>query len=102
MSASTAKTCRKSATGSGPMARMRASPAKAFSSEACLGLDPEGETGSRQEKASNQESRAPFRFYRKGKALGSATTIASEGENPPRVVRLHRIGGIICSPLLLD
>jgi hypothetical protein len=25
------------------------------------------ETGSRQENASNQESRAPFRFYRNGK-----------------------------------
>jgi hypothetical protein len=33
----------------------------AFSSEV--------ETGSRQENASNQESRAPFRFYRNGKAL---------------------------------
>src|SRR6266576_3157219 len=32
---------------------------KAFSSEV--------ETGSRQENASNQESRAPFRFYRNGK-----------------------------------
>ena len=29
------------------------------------------ETGSRQENASNQESRAPFRFYRYGKALAS-------------------------------
>src|SRR5450631_2878067 len=36
------------------------------------------------------------------KALGSATTIASEGENPPRIVRLQRIGDIICSPPLLD
>ena len=29
------------------------------------------ETGSRQENASNQQSRAPFRFYRSGKALAS-------------------------------
>jgi hypothetical protein len=35
--------------------------ARAFSSEV--------DTGSRQENASNQESRAPFRFNRNGKAL---------------------------------
>jgi hypothetical protein len=36
----------------------------AFSSEV--------ETGSRQENASNQESRAPFRFYRNGKGSSGA------------------------------
>src|SRR5258707_2824745 len=36
--------------------------ARAFSSEV--------DTGSRQENASNQESRAPFRFYRNGKDSG--------------------------------
>jgi hypothetical protein len=36
--------------------------ARAFSSE--------GETGSRKENASNQESRAPLRFYRSGKGSG--------------------------------
>jgi hypothetical protein len=39
------------------------------------------ETGSRQENASNQESRAPFRFYRNGKGssagLSAQTTIAA-------------------------
>jgi uncharacterized protein len=34
---------------------------RAFSSEV--------DTGSRQENASNQESRTPFRFYRNGKRL---------------------------------
>src|ERR1700693_288014 len=41
--------------------------AKAFSSEV--------ETGSRQENASNQESRAPFRFNRNGKALARDPSI---------------------------
>src|SRR6202051_2373650 len=43
--------------------RRRVNPVRAFSSEV--------ETGSRQENASNQESRAPFRFNRNGK--GSST-----------------------------
>jgi hypothetical protein len=43
----------------------------AFSSEV--------ETGSRQENASNQESRAPFRFDRNGK--GSSHALSPEGEN---------------------
>src|SRR5258706_10927399 len=38
---------------------------RAFSSEV--------ETGSRQENASNQESRAPFRFYRNGKGRPART-----------------------------
>jgi hypothetical protein len=38
---------------------------KAFSSEV--------ETGSRQENASKQESRAPFRFHRNGKGSGAGT-----------------------------
>src|SRR5437588_3968834 len=42
---------------------------RAFSSEV--------ETGSRQENASNQESRAPFRFHRNGK--GSSGTITRRG-----------------------
>ena len=42
---------------------------RAFSSEV--------ETGSRQENASNQESRAPFRFYRNGK--GSSAPITRRG-----------------------
>src|SRR5713226_3210141 len=33
----------------------------------CRAFSSEVETGSRQENASNQESRAPFRFYRNGK-----------------------------------
>src|ERR1035438_3870344 len=41
---------------------MTNTPSRAFSSEM--------ENGSRQENASNQESRAPFRFNRNGKALG--------------------------------
>jgi hypothetical protein len=41
-----------------------------FQAKHALGLDPGVETGSRQENASNQESRAPFRFNRNGKALG--------------------------------
>src|SRR6202790_1883793 len=39
-------------------------PLKRFQAKHALGLDPGVETGSRQENASNQESRAPFRFYR--------------------------------------
>jgi len=39
----------------------------AFSSEV--------ETGSRQENASNQESRAPFRFHRNGKGSSDATLL---------------------------
>src|SRR5216684_4009764 len=38
-----------------------------FPAKHALGLDPGVEAGSRQENASNQESRAPFRFYRNGK-----------------------------------
>ena len=44
--------------------------ARAFSSEV--------ETGSRQENASNQKSRAPFRFHRNG-ALASEWTCAADG-----------------------
>ena len=45
---------------------------RAFSSEV--------ETGSRQENASNQESRAPFRFYRNGK--GSSSPSARRRRRP--------------------
>src|SRR6266851_1620150 len=38
------------------------------------------ETGSRQENASNQESRAPFRFYRNGKGSGVAPDITSSDD----------------------
>src|SRR6266849_2308307 len=48
-----------------------------FQVEHALGLDPGVETGSRQENASNQESRAPFRFYRNGKGSGVAPEITS-------------------------
>jgi hypothetical protein len=40
---------------------------KRFQAKHALGLDPGVETGSRQENASVQESRAPFRFNRNGK-----------------------------------
>src|SRR6266567_301801 len=49
-------------------------PARAFSSEV--------DTGSRQENASNQESRAPFRFNRNGK--GSRREI--DREPPHRLI----------------
>jgi len=37
-----------------------------FGADQIRALSSEVETGSRQENASNQESRAPFRFYRNG------------------------------------
>src|SRR5439155_15206908 len=37
-----------------------------FPAKHAPGLDPGVETGSRQENASNQKSRAPFRFHRNG------------------------------------
>ena len=49
-----------------------AGPSGAFSSEV--------ETGSRQENASKQESRAPFRFHRNGKGLARAIPVAQLGE----------------------
>jgi hypothetical protein len=60
---------------------------KAFSSEV--------ETGSRQENASNQESRAPFRFNRNGQ--GSRTRfehrqqpLQTDGARKSRVARMQR------------
>ena len=53
--------------------------ARAFSSEV--------DTGSRQENASNQESRAPFRFGRNGKGPGRAAlycdTLGAAGKEAP-------------------
>jgi hypothetical protein len=46
-------------------------PNRAFSSEV--------ETGSRQENASNQEARAPFRFYRNGKGSRAAASTKIDG-----------------------
>ncbi|QDW36458.1 hypothetical protein FFI89_004440 [Bradyrhizobium sp. KBS0727] len=41
-------------------------PLERFPAKHARGLDPRVETGSRQENASNQKSRAPFRFHRNG------------------------------------
>ena len=46
---------------------LHAAQLERFQAKHALGLDPGVKTGSRQENASNQESRAPFRFYRNGK-----------------------------------
>jgi hypothetical protein len=45
-------------------------PLERFQAKHALGLDPWVETGSRQESASNQKSRAPFRSIETEKALG--------------------------------
>jgi O-antigen ligase len=50
-----------------PVSAGSAAAARAFSSESLPRTRSGVETGSRQENASNQESRAPFRFYRNGK-----------------------------------
>jgi flagellar L-ring protein precursor FlgH len=64
---------------------------KAFSSEV--------DTGSRQENASNKESRAPFRFYRNGKGssnrfllTGAALVILSVASGCSSIDRLSQIG----------
>ena len=69
---------------------------RAFSSEV--------DTGSREENASTQESRAPFRFHRNGK--GSKATVKSTNRtvtvsalrNSLRLVRCHRGVGLNIGP----
>src|SRR5216684_6596853 len=68
-----------------------------FPAKHALGLDPGVETGSRQENASNQESRAPFPFHRNGAlAIG---LIAPDGraEKPADEVR-GRVGKRLWRP----
>ncbi len=64
-------------------------PLERFPAKHALGLDPWVDTGSRQENASNQESRAPFRFHRSGK--GSSAI-------PPR--QHHRVADFRHGPRL--
>jgi hypothetical protein len=59
--------------------------ARAFSSEV--------ETGSRQENASNQKSRAPFRFYR-NEALAPLAKIDPVVANLPFQAIVRRVSGI--------
>jgi len=50
----------------------------------------EGETGSRQENASNQESRAPFRFNRNGKGSIFCLSMISAQTRSAFVARENR------------
>jgi polar amino acid transport system substrate-binding protein len=75
---------------------------RAVSSESLPRTRSGVETGSRLESASNQESRAPFRFYRNGKGSGAGTKL--RGDRPtsackPRY-RLARYAAGVCLLLL--
>src|SRR6185295_15415162 len=59
---------------------------RAFSSEV--------DTGSRQENASNQESRAPFRFHRNGKGSRSGEIEAGAGSAMDRLKLVKMLCGI--------
>src|SRR5258706_12791126 len=77
---------------------------RAFSSATAGAFSSEVETGSRQENASNQESRTPFRFYRNGaqgryrggRTRQGETNFALAGQS---LIRMSKIatGGFGCS-----
>src|ERR1019366_4333201 len=64
-----------------------------FQAKHALGLDPGVETGSRQEDASNQGSRAPFRFNRNGKGLvqdvAAVLERSAEGDRRVKLLQLR-------------
>jgi hypothetical protein len=63
----------------------------AFSSEV--------DAGSRQENASKQESRAPFRFNRNGKGSSEKLGLNESGESGDKCVRRRWLGGLDKSDL---
>jgi|SRR5450432_226935 hypothetical protein len=66
----------------GPVSQSHSRTPEQFQARHTLGHDRGVKTGSRQENASTQESRAPFRFYRNGKDSGAAPDITSgDGAN---------------------
>ena len=71
---------------------------RAFSSESLPRTRSGAETGSRLENASNEESRAPFRFYRNGKGSGARAKLRGDRRTSawkPRY-RLARYTASIC------
>jgi polar amino acid transport system substrate-binding protein len=75
---------------------------RAFSSESLPRTRSGAETGSRSENASNEGSRAPFRFYRNGKGSGARAKLGGDRRTAawkPRY-RLARYTASICLLLL--
>src|SRR5438093_13202575 len=69
----------------------RSAPSSCSRSRGTEAFSSEVETGSRQENASNQKSRAPFRFHRNGKG-SSAPPVALGAMRTLMAGKAHRCG----------